>query len=734
MWISWTIRNPQRFSHAVNKASLEASSGNPQQAFTELETLIAAALQTGDEKLKERGLYGCLAEAYAAQAGIRRQEGNDNNAEELFLRARQYGGLSGEATSFLAERLVAQARTDEAAWGIFLDYCKTRDFAVFATIARASQAFNYGTRDDKVLEYLRNLCEVTPETSPARFEYLKSKNTAISKTGCRFPWNIFSMAYIGIDKNSRNKHPLEQCMFEIMWDPELQLDGFREANNPASGHRDKIEVKWKDLPPPEVRAQQAGPQPKFYVARCLAGLNRCQEALALLQTLENEMNSWWIYHFALGTVYFRLGQADDAKRRFEEAERKAGHSIGAAQLHLGHLALQTGNIAAAAEYYYRAHEHMPDDWRALYSLGRTRLISGRLNEAIPALVKATDLSKSLIPMMALALAYEIQGDLEKAVSQYNRCLSFFPDMAVLNFRKGICLAVQGKLSQAMDCFATAVTQDQKIDDKIKKLAPGKMAGTDVEKPVRKLMELPESVADAARFYWGALSIEQKNLPQAIQIWRTIQSSYWRALVRPQLAAAQVVLAEAEFDKEHYSAAADSWAESLTYLDSKEEKAEIEGNILEARFRQASAGSVKTGQPPRLQRLREVITKDDSTRGRYFSYLLSLAEGTPDRCDFLSLAGVDGLNAARCKYHYAVARMKQGFFEEQLLTEIAHENGEYSAHASQALLAGYLRRRCIPEALSALAEVVGEGEEKPERIEEEASIVIVTKWIKEARKR
>ena len=722
MWAAWTIRNHKSFSQAIQKIIAKAENGDRQLAFMSLENLITAALKSGDAKLKERKLYNCLSEAYAAQAGISRREGNDGNAEKLFLKARKYGALSGEAFSFLADRFITQGRNDDTAWEIFLGYCRTRDFMRKGQ-RRSSGAINYGTQDDRILEYLRNSYEITPETSPARYEELKKKNEEILNTGYRVPWNIFSIVYADVTRKYSASSNLEKCMFDIMGDPAADTE--RTDSTPSRWGDAK--VKQKVQLPPEVRAQQADPQQKFYIARCLAGIDRHEEAFALLNTLGGGMGSWWLYHYVLGTVYFRLGQLEEASKRFEEAERKAGRRVAAVQIQLGHLSLQKGSMATAAEYYNNACECAPDDWRAFYWLGRAKMISGRLNEAIPNLEKATGLSKTPTTMIALGIAYEDNNDLVKASKQYDKCLELYSDpySAYLYLRKGICFAKQGKRTNAISFFERTITEDEAIDDFIKKSgkkAAGQSGGQDLEK-ARRSAKIPESVADAARFYLGALYIEDNDFQQAIRAWRVIQSPYWSALARPHLIAALNMHAEIEFDKGQYSSAASLWADTLTYLDDNEEKAIINNNIIEAKFREISAGSAKTARPQKMQQLREAATKDQSTRGRYFSYLLALAEGKPDQCDFLGLAGVDNLDANRCQYHHALARAKQGFFEEQLLTELSRGNGEYGTHAREALLAGYLRSRRIPEALKLIDRTLAEEKENVKKDSDDTSSIV-----------
>jgi hypothetical protein len=66
---------------------------------------------------------------------------------------------------------------------------------------------------------------------------------------------------------------------------------------------------------------------------------------------------------------------------------------------------------------------------ALYSLGLALCTEGKYDEAIPYLVKATDMDPTIqVYQGQLALAYEMQGDIGGAIERYRKCIELSPDL------------------------------------------------------------------------------------------------------------------------------------------------------------------------------------------------------------------------------------------------------------------------------------------------------------------
>jgi len=66
---------------------------------------------------------------------------------------------------------------------------------------------------------------------------------------------------------------------------------------------------------------------------------------------------------------------------------------------------------------------------ALYSLGLALCTEGKYDEAIPYLVKATDIDPTIqVYQGQLALAYEMRGDIGGAIERYRRCIELSPDL------------------------------------------------------------------------------------------------------------------------------------------------------------------------------------------------------------------------------------------------------------------------------------------------------------------
>jgi tetratricopeptide (TPR) repeat protein len=123
----------------------------------------------------------------------------------------------------------------------------------------------------------------------------------------------------------------------------------------------------------------------------------------------------------------------------------------------GKLALELGEVAAAAEHYAAAAACRPDFVEAQYNLGNALMRLGRRQEAVAAYRGATRLRPDLLPAHAnLGNALYALGRYDEAAASYREAVRLAPLAAETHRNLGLALHESGDLDGAIVCHRRAV--------------------------------------------------------------------------------------------------------------------------------------------------------------------------------------------------------------------------------------------------------------------------------------
>ncbi len=154
-------------------------------------------------------------------------------------------------------------------------------------------------------------------------------------------------------------------------------------------------------------------------------------------------------HYNLGTLYFKLNQADKAG---EELQQAIDLDPGLAEAHYNWALLLAarGRLGEAIEQYQKAIIASPDFIEARYDLGVAFGLRGQVEDAIEQYRKAIEINPDYADAHGnLANLLLAQGRLDEAVQEYQRTLKLVPNSAQAHFRFGQALQKQKKYAAAM---------------------------------------------------------------------------------------------------------------------------------------------------------------------------------------------------------------------------------------------------------------------------------------------
>ncbi|HEY1043699.1 MAG TPA: tetratricopeptide repeat protein [Telluria sp.] len=206
------------------------------------------------------------------------------------------------------------------------------------------------------------------------------------------------------------------------------------------------------------------------LARALAGQDRHDEAIEMLTALIASNPRFMAAYDLLSQCYETAGRNGDAKRVLEEAVAISPHMV-RRQRHLGHVALDAGDVAAAEKSYKqvvarsRGSEFRdPEDH---VNLARTLLRKG---DQPAALAVVRDLEKSMrgtpkadaCLAVSSAMIHDAAGEQEAAVAALNKAVEAVRDAAGLSAQLKLSLA-RSCLAHNLDNQATQVMLDALAD-------------------------------------------------------------------------------------------------------------------------------------------------------------------------------------------------------------------------------------------------------------------------------
>jgi tetratricopeptide (TPR) repeat protein len=150
-------------------------------------------------------------------------------------------------------------------------------------------------------------------------------------------------------------------------------------------------------------------------------------------------------HLMLGLIYEEKGEYEAALKEFEEVLRLEPDNENAKSkldrlkeelktsdelIKEGAEHLKAKRYAMAVEYFKRAVDKAPDDYRPHYNLGVAYLSMGSYSEAIEAFKRTLDINDMANAYFMMCIAYDKVGDGEKAKECFEKVLELDPDNAM----------------------------------------------------------------------------------------------------------------------------------------------------------------------------------------------------------------------------------------------------------------------------------------------------------------
>jgi tetratricopeptide (TPR) repeat protein len=150
-----------------------------------------------------------------------------------------------------------------------------------------------------------------------------------------------------------------------------------------------------------------------------------------------------------------------------------------AQLSLGQLFEEEGDLARATEHYRRAVAAWPQDERVHTNLGRILVRQGRLDEALPYFERAVGLRPTSETHLRLGRTLVARGRLADGIAHYHEALRFRPDSPGIHYTLGLALAAAGRLAEAVEHYRTALRLEPGFEEAKAELggALGQLDGT-----------------------------------------------------------------------------------------------------------------------------------------------------------------------------------------------------------------------------------------------------------------
>jgi predicted O-linked N-acetylglucosamine transferase (SPINDLY family) len=147
--------------------------------------------------------------------------------------------------------------------------------------------------------------------------------------------------------------------------------------------------------------------------------------------------------------HHRAGQLSQAEAIYRDVLRQQPDQPDALHM-LGLVALQTGNVTAAADLMHQALAHAPNNADCLTNYGEALRRAGRTEEAVDVLRKALELRPDYCEAHNnCGLALMEMGRLADAVRCYERALEINPGYYLAHYNLGRALMDHGRLTEAI---------------------------------------------------------------------------------------------------------------------------------------------------------------------------------------------------------------------------------------------------------------------------------------------
>jgi tetratricopeptide (TPR) repeat protein len=160
----------------------------------------------------------------------------------------------------------------------------------------------------------------------------------------------------------------------IYMSPEVKGDSSGPAGPTVSAH---------ELSMPEAaRKLMASGQKKIYGDKNFeGGLTDFQQAVAIAP-------GYYEAHREIGMAYLNMGKADEAQTSFRKAIEVSHDTYGDADVGLGTLLIEKGDVDAGEKKVRRGVELNPNSWMGFYELGKLDLSRDHLDSALQSAQKA----------------------------------------------------------------------------------------------------------------------------------------------------------------------------------------------------------------------------------------------------------------------------------------------------------------------------------------------------------
>jgi len=261
----------------------------------------------------------------------------------------------------------------------------------------------------------------------------------------------------------------------------------------------------------------------FLTLGTVAHLKTWQNSTALYENNLKVTENNYIVHSNYALALQKAGKTDEAIFHCREALRINPNFV-KARNNLGKLFLDRGQLAAAAEQFFRVLQQDPDNAKAHNNLGTVLARTGQKEEAIDHFKNAVEshplFSNALVNLCG---AYIETGDLKNAFTFCQKAITLKPDVARGYYYLGLIWAKLGQTDRAVVCYRQALVLAPKMANAHTDLAIALVAENRLASAIdhfKKAVVLnPESVT--AHYNFGMACFKAKRYAAARNIFQNV---------------------------------------------------------------------------------------------------------------------------------------------------------------------------------------------------------------------